>query len=267
MQLGFRNVPHTITIFVKHLQFSRVGGPCLLLAGSTLLLSFAGCGGGNSYNVTPTPGPTVFATSVAASCDSTTYLPNYYAQVDPSNTTATPVYNFWRQFPLKIYIPDTTDAAVRTATVAGFDQWVTATNKGVSYQLVMDPTTADIVVSYTPATTSSSAFGTTTLTYDAAQHFITSAQIQLLSYTQDQVSSANLVNQTNAAHEFGHALGITPHSPYIGDLMYPALQRAVEVVSTRDLNTLKTVYCNNFPVSTAAAVKSTGATKTIVIHD
>ncbi|RYX81888.1 hypothetical protein EON83_21850 [bacterium] len=247
-------------------QLSGVGGFSLLVAGSTLLFAFAGCGGssGNAFP-TATPGPTVFATSISTACDSTTYAPNYYGEPDPENLTATPVYNVWRQFPLKVYIPADTDADYRTATIAGLNQWVTASSNAVKYDLVTNAADANVVISYATATATLPPFGVTTLTYDATTHTTTAAQVQLYFYAKSQLSSAALVNQTSAAHEFGHVLGIGPHSSGGNDLMYFARQRAVEPVSTRDINTLRTLYCNVFPTGTAAAVKSTGTSKTVVI--
>ncbi|BCM92755.1 hypothetical protein IAD21_04637 [Abditibacteriota bacterium] len=270
MQLGFRIAVQRLLIFVKLLQFSRFGGPGLLVVGGTLLLAFAGCGGGGGGASVPTstPSATPIATSISASCDSTTYTPNYYGLPEPGgNDTSADVYTFWRQFPISVYIPSGTDAAFRTATLAGFDQWVDATGGRATYQLVSSASNADLVVSYSPQDPNSDTLGLTTVTYNASQHYIISAKMELFFYTTSQRADANAANQSIAAHEFGHALGISTHSPFVADLMYPSLERTREVVSTRDLNTLKTIYCNNFPTRSTAKLKNEGPTKTIVIRN
>lgn len=43
-------------------------------------------------------------------------------------------------------------------------------------------------------------------------------------------------------HEVGHALGITGHSPYEGDIMYVPHQYGVTSLSSRDVETLKVLY-------------------------
>lgn len=211
---------------------------------------------------------TPVATSVSASCDSTTYTPNYYGLRDPSATNDSPgVYNFWRQFPINVYVPTGGNASFRAQTIAGFNQWLTATGSRAKYTLVSDADDADLVVSYSAQDANSDTLGLTTVTYNASQHFIVSAKMELFFYTTDQRSDAAAANQSIAAHEFGHALGIGPHSPYSADLMYPYLSDADEEVTTRDLNTLKTIYCNKFPTTSTRSLKNEGPTKTIVIRN
>lgn len=76
--------------------------------------------------------------------------------------------------------------------------------------------------------------------------------------TPDTTSDSDGTTQTIAAHEFGHALGIGPHSNDGNDLMYYLLHNngtIAELVTTRDLNTLKSIYCNNFPTATGSALE------------
>ena len=246
-----------------------MGGAGLLVAGGLLALSFAGCGGGGTGTTVPTTAPnaTPVATSVSAACNSSTYTPNYYGLPDPSAPNDPDIYTYWRQFPITVYIPTSANAAFRTSTVAGFDQWVAATDSRASYQLVSSASGADLVVSYSAQDPNSDTLGLTTVSYNGTQKYIVSAKMELFFYTTAQRSDANAVNQSIAAHEFGHALGISPHSPYSADLMYPTLERSVETVTTRDLNTLKTIYCNTFPTRTIAKLKNEGPIKTMVIRN
>ena len=260
-------------------QITRSLNVSLLLAGGALLVSLAGCGGGGGGGVavpTPIPSATPIATpvpgapiqSVSAGCDSTSYTPNYYGQPDPSvpaSADSSGNYTFWTHFPISVYIGATT-AANRAATIAGFNQWVTAIGTPLRFQLVNTPTNTDVVVSYSPQDPNSQTLGLTTVNYNPGTHVITSdsngvtVTMQLFLYTPGQLSNANAANQTVAAHEFGHALGIGAHSPNTTDLMYPYLAPAngSEPVTTLDLNTLKTVYCNNFATRATTAFKPSG---------
>lgn len=237
-------------------HFSRFPGVCLWVAGGTLLASIAGCGGGGAGVSSPTSTPTPNATTISAACDTSTYSPNYYGLPDPSvSTDSQNVYTFWRQFPITVYIQPSSDPAFRASTLAGFEQWVTATSGRVDYQLVNSASGANLVVSFAAQDPNDDTLGLTTVTYSGSSHIIDHAKMELLLYTTDQRSDAAAANQSIAAHEFGHALGIGAHSPFTADLMYPYLERAKENVTTRDLNTLKTVYCNNFPTRSLAALK------------
>lgn len=207
------------------------------------------------------------ATSVSAACDSTTYTPNYYGQPDPSAPNDPDIYTYWRQFPVTVYIPAGANAAFRASTLAGFNQWVSATGGKAKYSLVSSATGANLVVSYSAQDPSSDTLGLTTVTYNGNDNSIVSAKMELFFYSTAQRSDANAANQSIAAHEFGHALGISPHSPFVADLMYPTLERTQEAVTTRDLNTLKTIYCNNFPTRTVAKLRNDGPLKTLVIRN
>jgi len=45
-----------------------------------------------------------------------------------------------------------------------------------------------------------------------------------------------------ALHEIGHALGMHGHSPYTGDIMYPAILPGVSRLSSRDIETMREMY-------------------------
>ncbi len=248
-----------------------------LLSASAIL---SGCGGGGSGPATPTPTPVASAVYVPSGCDATTYSPNYISQNSSTGDSTQAGFTYWRHFPISVYISPT-DSGTRAATIRGFNQWVSATGGKASYSLVSNTTGANLVVTFAPddQPADSSGYvtvGLTTISYFPTDRHIDSAKMQLFILKPD--SSANTAdnasgyNQTVAAHEFGHALGIGPHSLDAGDLMYFAVDGSTgsKPVTTRDLNTLKSIYCNNFPTATGSALErkssaASGTTKTMTL--
>jgi hypothetical protein len=226
----------------------RFGLPVVaLLAGGALLSSCGGGGGSAVVNSTYRP----------TGCDATTYSPNYITENSGDAGDATSSgFSFWRHFPISVYIAST-DSATRAATVAGFNEWVAATGGRVSYKIVSGSTGANLSVKFSALKPTSDTLGLTTVYYVQGQNYITRATMQLFVLNADgsvkTTQNSNGINQTIAAHEFGHALGIGPHSLVASDLMYYSIDESegFKPVSTRDLNTLKSVYCNNFPTGSA----------------
>lgn len=242
----------------------RIGLPLVaLLCGGALLSS---CGGGGSSGLAKTT-PTPTSTYVPSGCDAATYAPNYITQNSGDAGDATSSgFSFWRHFPISVYIAPT-DSATRASTVKGFNEWVVATGNRASYKIVSSATGADLTVKFSALSPTSNTLGLTTVYYIQGQNYITNAEMELFVYNADgSVNSANNsngINQTIAAHEFGHALGIGPHSLVASDLMYYSIgpDEGFKPVSTRDLNTLKSIYCNNFPTASALERTPSGQVK------
>jgi predicted Zn-dependent protease len=132
----------------------------------------------------------------------------------------------------------------------GFEQWRELENEGViKFGFVDSPQNADILVFFTDRFVGAAGPGGTDV------HALTMGQV----FTGEQVTqkiargepvvpivmelkvnedAARL--QADAAHEFGHALGIKAHSPYREDIMYE--NRIVDVLSPSDKATLRKLY-------------------------
>lgn len=193
----------------------------LRLAAVLLLVALNGCGGGSGSNNLP------------GTCDATTFTPNY---ADLANL------RHWNGFPLRVFLGPASQSTI-DLTLRGFDQWVTATNGRVDYILVNSAANADIVVSF-DTNDGGDQVGLTTITFRG--NVIESAEIDFFYLPANQPGAAR-INQIAAAHEFGHALGLSLHSPNDNDLMAAITDGTNTTITNRDLNTLLTAYCDTFP--------------------
>jgi predicted Zn-dependent protease len=222
-----------------------LGGLALIVLGT------AGCGGGGGSSSPSTPAPP------ASSCNGTSFTPNYVSSVDLLH---------WEVFPLRVFfVRDAQYTPTRQSrTLQGFDQWVTATRQatggnGATYTVVSQQSQANVTVKFFEFTGGSGdTLGTTTVNYTPSDSVIHSAELDL------GVTGQAATDIATAAHEFGHTLGISGHSPNQRDLMYFTGNSSGDV-TTADLNTALTAYCGEF--NTNAITKRTSEPmRTRVMH-
>ena len=125
----------------------------------------------------------------------------------------------WPHFPVHVFVEAKTPDEVQKALVAlaGLDEWVDATHGKVCYIRTTDPAKADIAVRFQPGKVlpaGANVIGETAVTWSGTT--LQKASIQLVEGL-DTLEEL----QADAAHEFGHALGIEKHSADPDDLMFP----------------------------------------------
>lgn len=191
------------------------------------------------------PAQVVTVVPTSAGCTSTSYAPNYY---DAILTQGTPNvsgnFRYWTKTPLKIrFIRDSNwTQNLENIFMQGIAQWQAATGNGIDIEVTDNSSEDDIEIRYLPADElPGSAIGVTYATYDSETLEMASARIDIANDLE-----SNGASLTTSSHELGHALGIGGHSPNDTDLMY-FQENGTTTTTARDLNTLKTVYCNVFP--------------------
>ena len=125
----------------------------------------------------------------------------------------------WAAFPVRIYfvahgLGQTEE--VPTA-LAGFSEWGAASRGKIRFVRVSDPSKADITVQFVPGryvSAGTQAVGETTI-------YSSDGVLQKASMRLAEGAMLPEELQATAAHEFGHALGISGHSSDPDDVMYP----------------------------------------------
>ena len=152
----------------------------------------------------------------------------------------------WTHFPLRVaFVNGMTIGSHDLDTVvrSGFDEWVSATQGAVCYEVISNATHADVTVTYDVVPSrpfSGERLGATGFSFNPARKQLKRATMHLNVW--DGMTRHDLARfQNTAAHEFGHALGINGHSPIPGDLMYYSSASA-QGVTERDVNTLRLAY-------------------------
>lgn len=181
----------------------------------------AGCGGSG----VSTAGPSVCSTSL--------YTPNY-------GSTSGLTLRRWNHLPITVYFE--TNTPVGSTTIEqhlrdGFNQWETDLGHDL-WTEVTSPTGADMTVKV-QATSAQSTLASTTVYFTGGSQILTSAQMTV--YTWDSLPESDYA--PTGCHEMGHALGIGGHSPNSQDMMYYTGNTS-GILTTPDLNTLRTCYCD-----------------------
>jgi hypothetical protein len=182
----------------------------------------------------------------------------------------------WQQFPLRVYFANP-EVAARLR--AGLDKWVEATGGVISYETVTDPALAD--VTFALGTPPSGLKGITTLDFDPDTRKLLHADVVLLQSAPAETYPNGIdLLALYAAHEFGHALGMTAsaeagsgHSTDPKDTMFPALNPAEPFITERDVNTLENIYPGLFGGGTVSSgtrampgTKGTGRTERMTVQ-
>lgn len=232
-----------------------------------------GCGGGSgaimsntiSSGVTDTksnPAPGT-ATQTSLGCTDTTFAPNYADLMSLYRWVRLPVRVRFLDSGL-VTLNDGSQVDLQQIAVEGFAEWAQATNGEAPFQLTTDPAQTDVTVHFgslsgVPHANDVIGLERSTLTAD---NTVRSADVLLNTWPGMTAANVESFRET-AAHEFGHTLGINGHSDSPADVMYAAHSLTVgKQLTDRDVNTLRTAYCNNF--GRGEAVPAIGGTRTLV---
>ena len=216
-----------------------------------LLLSVASCGGAGGTKWFP-------------SCSLRFLTPNYTSVVDQS-TGVTNKVRWWTGFPLKVWInpntavtfdPGGLNILSTDMILAAIARWPVATNNGVKFTIVSDQSDADIEITMQQRTTP---LGETIATVNQATREVVAAEIIISWWSSMTLQEFRDGMKATAAHEMGHALYISGHSNTSTDLLYfqnpSALDKAISGI---DMNTIRTVYCDDY--QTRGRTRDTGLT-------
>jgi hypothetical protein len=165
----------------------------------------------------------------------------------------------WKRLPVRVFFEngDAYPETLRKGTLAGFDQWTTATNGVLGYRVVGSAAAADVTVRFHAGPNlppDPQTVGRTT--FVARGIWLKRAHVDLAT---GAAGARSEELEEVAAHEWGHALGVNGHSDDPNDLMHgvtvryivrdpfsAALPRRARTVTERDLNTVKTCYAPLF---------------------
>jgi len=183
-----------------------------------LVIVACGGGGGSSNN---------------GICSATLYTPNYAAA---SNMTL----RKWNHLPIKVYFQTSTPiggTTIEDLVKDGFNKWEDDLSRDL-WTEVTSATGADMTVKV-EASAPQTTLATTTVFFTGGTSTLTAAEMTI--YTWSSIPQNNY--DPTGCHEMGHALGIGGHSPSSLDMMYYT-GNVSGLLTTPDLNTLRTAYCD-----------------------
>ncbi|MCG9894086.1 MAG: hypothetical protein MH204_01250 [Fimbriimonadaceae bacterium] len=189
-------------------------------------------------------------------CGNDFLTPNYLSENDPADGDPNRVL-FWPGFPIRYVIQNAPEWNFGSGTVFGtslttasMNRWQTATDGGVDWQAVASESQAELVVRFNQVASEPGAGGTlgsTTLSFFVDTGEIVSASVTINHWpgmTEAQVRDGLM---STISHELGHALFISGHSTDEADLMYwRAPTDRDKAITTRDNNSIRSAYCNDF---------------------
>ena len=187
--------------------------------------ALAGCGGGGG----------------GGSSQDVVFTPNYISSLDS--------LNHWSVLPIKVYFAlpaDWTNTYPADLPAQAAQSW-NISGKQAFYSVVGSQAEADVTCSFVPSPLPKWGVNTVAVTeysIDTSQHLMVPGTVSVICALHDvsgrALGAAQV--QTSIAHELGHALGISGHSPNPSDLLYALEQPGITTPQVRDLNTAMTAY-------------------------
>lgn len=192
-----------------------------------LACALAGCGGGGGGG--------------SASSPAVTFEPNYANSLES--------LNHWSFLPIKMYFAlpaDWTATYPADLHVLATLSWNQA-GKQAFFLVVGSAAEANVTCSFVnspPAEWEGNTIAITRYSIDTSQHLMVPGTVSVTCALHTRLGrplSAEQM-QTAIAHELGHVLGMSGHSPNTDDLLYPTQQAGISTPQTRDFNTAMTAY-------------------------
>ena len=165
----------------------------------------------------------------------------------------------WDHMPIRIYFaPDAASTKARIhEALTGISEWSVASEGVLWYTVVSKAADADVTIRFVEDKTVSSddpsRVGETETETQGDRLVKARIRLAVADTTPQQIAE-------DAAHEYGHALGIAGHSDDPRDLMYPSTpryylngvlqSRRERMVTLRDLNTIRRAYRELFAAAT-----------------